>query len=357
MSRQLQNKETAAIPIDQIRDVQQLESALSDPSPAAIEAMAKTDGDLVLLGVNGKMGPTLAMMARKASDIAGVKRNVIGVSRFGSGSEPVREQLENAGIQTVACDLLNRKQVASLPDAKNIIFLAGMKFGSAADTATTWAMNAYLPALVCERYPDSRIAAFSTGNVYGPVSVESGGATEQDPILPVGEYAMSCLGRERMFEYFSRTQGLPVSIIRLNYAVELRYGVIVDLALKLKQSQPIDLQTGYFNAIWQADANAMTLASLPLADSPPFVINVTGPETLSVRQVVAMLGEEMGIEPTFTGQEGSDALLSCGQMGHDRLGYPRQPIGTVIRAVARWVNEGGEVLNKPTKFESRDGRF
>lgn len=343
--------------LEEIDSVERLEASLSHPSPIAVEAMSKVQGDVVLLGVNGKMGPTLARMVRRASDLAGVKRRVIGVSRFGSNSVAIRAQLEGEGVETVQCDLLDRRRVSELPDAENVIFMAGMKFGSTGDTSTTWAMNAYLPGLVCERYVDSRIAAFSTGNVYGLVPATAGGSCEADELRPVGEYAMSCLGRERVFEYFSRTQGTKTAIIRLNYAVELRYGVLLDVAQKVKHSEPISLEVGHFNVIWQADANAMTLAALPQADSPPFVLNVAGPELLSVRQVAARFGEIFGIEPVFTGQERAESLLSCGQKGHELYGYPRRPIGTQIRAVAKWVQRGGEVLNKPTKFESRDGRF
>jgi nucleoside-diphosphate-sugar epimerase len=341
--------------LEAIDTVEALEAALSDPTPVAVEAMAKIDGDVVLLGVNGKMGPTLAVMAKRASELAGVKRRVIGVSRFSSGSDETRKRLEAHGVETVRCDLLDRRELKELPDADNVIFMAGMKFGSTGEPSTTWAMNAYLPGLVCEHYAWSRIAVFSTGNVYGLSAVTSGGSRETDEPQPIGEYAMSCLGRERVFEHFSRKHGTKMSIIRLNYAVEYRYGVIVDLALKIQRSEPIGLSVGHFNGIWQADANAMSLASL--ADAPPFVLNVAGPELLSVQQVASQLGEMMGIEPVFTGQPGADAYLSCGHKGHELYGYPRRPIASVIRDAARWVQNGGEVLNKPTKFESRDGRF
>lgn len=343
--------------LNAIDTVEALESALSDPSPAAVEAMSRLNGDLVLLGVNGKMGPTLAVMAKRATELAGVKRRIIGVSRFGAGSDAARRRLEARGVETLQCDLLERCEIAKLPDAANVIFMAGMKFGSTGDPSTTWAMNAYLPGLVCERYADSRIAVFSTGNVYGLSTVASGGSRETDEPNPVGEYAMSCLGRERVFEHFSRKQGTRVSVIRLNYAVEYRYGVIVDLALKVRRSEPIDLTVGHFNAIWQADANAMSLATLADADAPPFVVNVAGPELLSVRQVAEQLGALMDVEPKFTGLPREEAYLSCGHRGHKRYGYPRCAIGSVIRGVARWIMSDGEVLNKPTKFELRDGRF
>lgn len=345
------------VDIHSIDTIDRLESVLSEPSTAAVDAMSKIQGDIILLGVNGKMGPTLAMMSRRASELAGVKRRIIGVSRFGSGSEAVRKQLEESGIETIRCDLLERSEVKRLPDADNVIFMAGMKFGSSGNESATWAMNTYLPGLVCERYPQSRIAVFSTGNVYGPVSALSGGSCEADTPKPVGEYAMSCLGRERMFEHFSLTRGTRVVTIRLNYAVELRYGVIVDLALKVMRSEPINLEVGQFNAIWQGDANSMTLAALPSAESPPYILNVAGPELLSVRQVAVRLGELIGTEPVFEGTHQPEALISCGHKGHERYGYPGQPIGSVIRAVAAWISRGGEVLDKPTKYESRDGRY
>ena len=338
-----------------IRDVDHLEELLSDPSPAAIDAMRRVEGDIVILGVAGKMGPTLARMARRALDAAGLPGRVIGVSRFSSPAP--QRALEQHGVETIRCDLLDEEALARLPDAANVIFMAGRKFGSTADESLTWAMNTHLPALVCRRYRTSRIAAFSTGNVYGLTSNGRGGSREDDVPAPVGEYAMSCLGRERMFEYFSRAHRTPVAILRLNYATEMRYGVLVDLARRVRQGEPIDVTMGYFNVIWQADANAMALAALAHASSPPFIVNLTGPEELGVRAVCTELARLLGVEVSFAGQEARDALLSNGARGWERLGAPRVDASRLLEWTADWTRRGGESLDKPTHFESRSGRF
>jgi nucleoside-diphosphate-sugar epimerase len=331
-----------------IRDVAHLEELLSEPSAAAIDAMRWADGDVVVLGVAGKMGPTLARMARRAMDAAGVSHRVIGVSRFSSADQ--QRALEAHGIETIRCDLLDEAALARLPETPNVIFMAGRKFGSVGDEPLTWAMNAHLPALVCSRYRRSRIVAFSTGNVYGLVPHGRGGS-------PVGEYAMSCLGRERMFQYFSRAHEIPVAVLRLNYAVEMRYGVLADLAGRVLRREPVDLTMGYFNVIWQADANAMALAALPHASTPPLIVNVAGPEELSVRGVCTELGRLQNIKVSFTGGEAGDALLSDGSRGWALLGRPRVDAAQVLRWTADWVRRGGENLGKPTHFESRAGQF
>ncbi len=339
---------------DTIRDLDHLVDLLSEPTPAAIEAV-RGGGDIVILGVAGKMGPTLARMARRAIDAAGVDGRVIGVSRF---SSPVqRRALEASGIATVRCDLLDGPAVASLPDAPNVVFMAGRKFGSTGDEALTWALNTHLPSLVCRRYRGSRIVAFSTGNVYGLTPPGRGGSREDDAPAPVGEYAMSCLGRERMFEYFSRTDGTPVAILRLNYATEMRYGVLVDLAGRVARGEAVDVTMGYFNVIWQADANAMALAALPHASTPPLVVNVTGPEELSVRTVCTELARRLNTGMSFRGREADDALLSNGSRGWALLGAPRADARRLIDWTADWIRRGGETLAKPTHFESRAGRF
>ena len=261
--------------------VDQLDELLSAPTPAVVETLAGLEGDILVLGVAGKMGPSLALMARRASQAAGVERRVIGVSRF--PSVETRAALEARGVLTIRCDLTHEDAVALLPEAPNVVFMAGMKFGSTGQEARTWAMNTYAPAVVCRRYPESRIVAFSTGNVYGLTPAGAGGSVESDALRPLGEYAQSCLGRERIFEHFSRTQGTRVAIVRLNYACELRYGVLVDLARAVWNGEPVDLTMGSLNAIWQADANAMALRTLAHVASPPFVVNVTGAEQLSAR--------------------------------------------------------------------------
>jgi len=338
-----------------IPDVATLDTLLSEPSDRLVETMRGIDGDLVILGVAGKMGPTLARMARQASDRAGVRRRVIGVARFSSPDQAAA--LEAHGIETIRGDLLDDRTLRALPDAPNVVFMAGRKFGSSGAESLTWAMNCYLPARVCDRYAASRIVAFSTGNVYGSSPVGRQGSTEDDPPQPVGEYAMSCLGRERMFEHFSLGRGIPVAIVRLNYAVELRYGVLADLAHRIACGEPIDVTMGYFNAIWQADANAMALASLARTASPPFVFNVAGPEELSVRATCEALARRMGRAVAFTGTEAPDALLSNGARGWEAFGRPRVDAARLIEWTADWVARGGASLDKPTHFESRDGRF
>lgn len=343
---------------DRVPDVEALEELLSRPPAGLVEAMGRIAGDILVLGVAGKMGPTLARMAKRASEAggaAGVERKVIGVSRFSNPAE--RDKLQAHGIETVKADLLDETALAALPDAPNVIYMAGMKFGSSGQEALTWAMNTHLPAAVCQRYRDSRIVAFSTGNVYGMVPLASGGSIETDTPQPDGEYATSCLGRERMFEYFSQSLGLPVSIVRLNYACELRYGILVDLAQKIAAGQTIDLTMGTFNIIWQGDANAASLLALEHCASPADVFNLAGPETLGVRRVCEQLAKLMDKPVTFTGEPAPQALLSNGQRGHRRYGYPTVGVDQLMQWVADWVGRGGETLGKPTKFEVRDGKF
>jgi nucleoside-diphosphate-sugar epimerase len=340
--------------VSAIETEEQLEDALSAPTDAVVEVLGGLRGDIILLGVAGKMGPSLARMARRGSDAAGVRRRVIGVSRFSSGGE---EALRAHGVEAIGCDLRDPEQVARLPDADNVVYLAGKKFGSTGDETTTWVMNCYVPGVVCRRYRGSRIVAFSTGNVYGLVPVGGGGSRETDAPQPVGEYAMSGLGRERIFEGFSRAFATPTALIRLNYACDLRYGVLVDLARQVWAGEPVDLTMGYLNTIWQGDANDLTLRALPLADTPPRVLNLTGPELLSVRDVTVRLGRLLGKPVRFTGSESPTALLSDARASLDLLGHPRVSADRLIEWVADWVRRGGRSLNLPTHFESRDGRF
>lgn len=338
-----------------IETIDHLEELLSQPTPAVQDALRKLEGDVMLLGVAGKMGPTLARMAKRASDAIGVKRRVIGVARFTSPHEAAR--LNARGIETIRCDLLDDEAVAQLPDAPNVIFMAGMKFGATGNESATWAMNSYLPGVVCRKFRRSRIVAFSTGNVYGLVPVGGAASVEGDAPHPVGEYAMSCLGRERVFEHFSRALRIPVALVRLNYACELRYGVLVDLALKVWRGEPVDLQMGWFNIVWQGDANAMTLLALAHAVSPPFVVNVAGPELLRVREVCARFGELMARPVKFSGVEAHNALLSDAGRAFQLWGKPSVSADQLIERVADWVINGGPTLGKPTHFESRDGKF
>ncbi len=338
-----------------IRDLAHLETLLIEPSPAAIEAMRAAGGDVLVLGAGGKMGPTLARMARSAMTAAGVPHRVIAVSRF--SSPDLQRALEAHGVETVRCDLLDPSALARVPEAPNVIYMAGRKFGSTGDEKLTWAMNTHLPALVCQRFQRSRIVAFSTGNVYGLTPHGRGGSREDDTPAPVGDYAMSCLGRERIFEYFSATLGIPVAILRLNYAVEMRYGVLVDLASRIRCGEPVDLTMGFVNVIWQADANATALAALAHAAAPPLVVNVAGPEELSVRSACEELARRLGTPVSFTGREAGDALLSNGALGWKLFGRPRVDAGRLLAWTAGWVRRGGETLGKPTHFESRAGHF
>lgn len=338
-----------------IADVTQLDALLSEPTAALVDVMRGLDGDIIVLGVAGKMGPTLARMAKRASDQAGVPRRVIGVARFSDHRQ--QEALQAHGVQTIACDLLDAAAVGRLPDAPHVIFMAGRKFGSSGRESLTWAMNCHVPAIVCQRYASSRIAALSTGNVYGLTRVGRGGSLESDAPRPAGEYAMSCLGRERMFEHFSTSAGTPTAILRLNYATELRYGVLVDLARRVRAGETIDVTMGHVNVIWQGDANAMALTALGRVASPPFIVNLAGPEELSVRETCEKLAAAMGCVVRFTGREAGDALLSNGARGWSALGQPRVNASRLIAWTADWVTRGGDSLDKPTQFESRDGRF
>ena len=338
-----------------IQDVQQLEEALSRPSEEVIETMGRIEGDIMVLGVGGKIGPTLAMMARRASDAGGIKRRVIGVARF--SSPELREHLTSHGIETIACDLLDRKALENLPEVPNVLYLAAKKFGSTGAESMTWAMNVYLPGLVSEKFSASRIVAYSTGNVYPLVPTDSDGSTETSPTEPVGDYAMSCLGRERVFSHFSETRGTRVSLVRLNYATELRYGTLVDIAGQVLAEQPVDLSMGYFNAVWQGDSNAMTLRALDHVSSPPFVVNLAGPEKLSVRHCAEYLGQLMGKTAAFTGTEAPDAFLSDGRLGYEKLGQITVNAKVMMRLIADWQLRGGSTLGKPTHFQTRDGRF
>jgi nucleoside-diphosphate-sugar epimerase len=337
------------------QDIEELDEFLSEPTQAVVRTLGALDGDIVILGVGGKMGPSLARMAKRASEIAEVPRRVIGVSRF--SSPKLESQLHTWGVETVRCDLLDCKSLSALPDAPNVVFMAGMKFGTTGQESMTWAMNSFLPGLVSERYRLSRIAAFSTGNVYGLSPVSLGGSSEQDVPNPLGEYAMSCLGRERIFEHFSRTNQTKMSILRLNYATELRYGVLMDIAQRVYSGQSVPLSMGYLNAIWQGDASVMSLQALARASVPPLVINIAGPELLSVRRVAEQFGEHLRKSVCFEGQESGDALLSNAKKSYELFGHPRVRAEQVISWIADWVSRGGETLAKPTHFEERTGRF
>ena len=333
----------------------ELEERLSRPTPEVVAALRDAPGDVVVLGAGGKMGPSLTAMVRRASELLGDGRRIIAVSRWGNAADAAR--LEGMGVELVRADLLDGATWATLPDAPNMLFLAGQKFGTTSAPSLTWMTNTVLPARAAERYRAARIVAFSTGNVY-PLSRATGtGSCETDPLSPVGEYAASCVGRERVFEDAASRWGTRVSIIRLNYAVDLRYGVLVDLAQRIVHGEAIDLQMGHVNCIWQGDASAMALRTLPLASAPPFVLNVTGSERISVRAMALELGRLLGRAPRFAGREGDDALLSNTDRAQSLFGAPSVGEQTLAAWVAEWVQAGGRTLGKATRFERRDGAF
>ncbi len=338
-----------------IRTEQELEEILSRPSPEDLDAVRALSGDLLILGVGGKMGPSLARRAARAARAAGVKRRVIAVSRFSNPG--LRRNLESDGIDTVEADLLDPMRLGGLPWAQNVIFMAARKFGSTGNEPLTWAMNAWLPAQVAQRYRNCRIVAFSSGNVYPLVEARGGGATEETAPEPVGEYAQSVLARERMFQYFSSLHGTPVVLLRLNYAVELRYGVLVDIGRRVWEGEPVDVTMGYANVIWQGDANSVCLRSFPLCQSPPGVLNLTGPETVSVRDIAGEFGRRFGVKPVIAGEEAPTALLNNASRCHALFGKPDVSVEQMIDWIAGWIRAGGASLDKPTHFEIRDGRF
>ncbi len=338
-----------------IESVESLEEQMARPSALDRESVRRLEGDFIVLGAGGKMGPSLARRIKRAANAAGVSRRVIAVSRFSSAA--LIDELNQNGIETIACDLLDRDAVAKVPVCKNVLFLSGRKFGSTDRPDLTWVTNTVIPAHVACHYRNSRIVAFSTGNVYPLVTLSSGGSVESDAPGPVGEYAQSCLGRERVFEYYSREHGTPCLLFRLNYAVDLRYGVLVDIARSVFTGQPVDLTIPASNVIWQGDANSYALRCLEHCSSPARVLNVTGPEVISVRRVAESFAGLLHREPVFKGEEGNRALLSNASLCHSLLGHPEVKLEVLMHWVAHWVERGGVSLDKPTKFEVADGRF
>jgi len=337
------------------QDVEQLEDQLSTPTTEVIEALARCDSDIVLLGVGGKMGPTMARMARRAMDEAGVQRRVIGVSRFRDPG--VREKLSGWGVETFACDLVQREQVQALPDAGHVIHLAGFKFGASQSPEQLWAINCQAPLLVSQRYQDTPIVAFSTGSLYGMVNVSSEGSLEEDPPRPDGEYSMAAVCRENIFRYYSQALQIPMVILRLNYATELRYGILVDLASQVVADEPVDISMTCFNVIWLSDANAMTLRAIEHGSSPARVLNITGPDTLRVPDVCQQMGDQLGRSVALTGEESGMAFLSNSSVAYPLLGHPLIDANTMLRWTVDWVGQGRENLGKPTKFQVRDGSY
>jgi len=337
------------------QSVEQLEYVLSTPPADVVEMFSRLEGHLLLLGAAGKMGPTMARMAQRAIVESGSKMRLTAVSRFSDPS--LHDRMQEWGIETIACDLLQPTLVATLPDCTHLINLTGFKFGASANPTLTWATNCDIPATLCRRFPESKIVAFSTGNVYAMVAPTTGGSLEGDSLQPVGEYAMAALGRERLFQYYCEQLQIPTLLVRLNYATELRYGVLADIATSVLNDQSIDVTTGFVNVIWQGDANAMTLRCLELPTVPARPINLTGPVGLSVRSVAQQIAALVGITLEVTGTERDTALLSQATHNYELLGTPQMDLETMLRWTVQWLQQGGTSLGKPTKFNAADGKF
>ena len=339
----------------EIKTEEELENVLTEPAPSLVQFIPRVASPLVVLGAGGKMGPTLCVLAKRAAEQARHNLDVIAVSRF---SDPqCKAWLNKRGVTTLDADLLRCEDVERLPDSSNVIYLVGLKFGTAQNPSLTWAMNTVPPALVSQRYAGSKIVALSSGNVYPPINVNTPGSQEEDPLTPVGEYSNAVVARERIFEFYSRHNNTPMALIRLFYAMELRYGVLVDLATKILRGEPISLANGYFNCIWQGDANEMIIRSLSLAAAPPARFNLCQPQVYSLRSVAVELGEHMNIAPLFANSEASTALIGDPSRICQALGRPGTRFEQVLKWTADWVRKGRRTLNKPTHFEVRDGIY
>lgn len=334
---------------------EKLNEMLTTPTQSLIDDIAKIKGDIMVLGAGGKMGPTLCILAKNAIKSAKISKRVIAVSRF--SDEEVVNFLHENGVETISCDLLDNDSLDSLPEVENVIYMAGRKFGTDGSEYLTWAMNSTLPAFVAYKFRKSRIVVFSSGNIYPIVPLSSGGCTEEDNVRPVGEYAMSCLARERAFEYAANKYGTNVFIYRLNFAVDLRYGVLFDCAKKIIDGVPISLTTPVFNFIWQGSANEIAIRGLLHASSPARKMNVTGPETVSIRAAALKLGKYLGKEPIFENEEGTSAYINNSSLAMETFGYPSVSAETLIRWQAEYILDGGKTIDKPTHFEERGGSY
>ncbi|NLR57388.1 NAD(P)-dependent oxidoreductase [Chitinophaga polysaccharea] len=338
-----------------MKQLETLVDSLLQPSAALVADMAALEGDILILGVGGKIGPSLAKLARQAIDRAGVKKRVIGVSRL---TEPgLKEQLEQDGIEAIAADLMNDADLQALPDVENVLYLAGTKFGTTGKEAFTWAMNTYLPGRVAEKYRHSRIVVYSTGNVYPFTPVAGGGADESTAASPLGEYGQSCLGRERIFQHFSGKYQTPLLVYRLNYANDLHYGVLLEIAKAVREERPIDIRMGHVNVIWQGDANEMALRGLLHCAAPAKLLNITGPETAPVKWIAREFGKLFGKTPQFTGEEQPTALLSNAAESFRLFGYPKVSLKQMIGLTAAWLEQGGRTIQKETHFQEREGQY
>jgi nucleoside-diphosphate-sugar epimerase len=338
-----------------MKDINKLYESLLVPSEALVSDIAALKGDILILGVGGKMGPALARLAKQAVDDAGVKKRIIGASRFSEAG--LQDELNSLGIETYKADLLQDDQLNALPDVENVLYLAGTKFGTTGKESFTWAMNAYLPGRVAQKYKNSKIVVFSTGNVYPLTPVLMGGADESLAPQPVGEYAQSCLGRERLFQYYSSMHNTPILIYRLNYANDVTYGVLMEIARSVKEKKPVDLSMGHVNVIWQGDANEIALRAIHHCSVPSKILIVTGPEIIPVRWIAKEFGKLFGQSPEFVNQEQDTALLSNAAESFRLYGYPKVPLKKMMEVIVEWINEGGRVINKPTHFQERKGQF
>jgi nucleoside-diphosphate-sugar epimerase len=344
--------QTATSTLDRFHDVEHLEEVMTSPNQQLIAEFGRVDGDLIILGVGGKIGPTLARLAKRAAP----NKRIIGVARF--SEKGLRKKLSSWGIECIEADLLDRKQIEALPKPRNAIFMAGRKFGSTGTEELTWAMNAYVPAMVAEAFAGSRIVAYSTGCVYPYVNVLHGGATEATPATPPpGAYANSCVAREQMFFYFSRSRKTMGRVIRLNYAIDMRYGVLHDVAWRVFKGEPLDLAMGHVNVIWQGDASGMVLRALAHCTVPASPINISGPEIISVRWLAHAFGQRFGKTPVLTGSEAADGWLINSSQAMRLFGYPQVPLERMIDWQAEWISRGMPSLGKETHFDVRDGAF
>lgn len=338
------------------KTLQKIEKKMNTASDALIQDVKRIEGDIIILGVSGKIGYNLSALLMDALTKAGIKKRVYGVARF-SGGQKSRQALEDLGITTLVADFMDEAALKNLPQVENVIYMVGYKFGSTGNEAYTWALNSYLPGRIAEIYKNSKIVSFSTGCVYPLVDVRHAAPSEEMAPDAVGEYAQSCLGRERIFEYFAETHKTPTVIYRLNYAIDVRYGVLVELAKAVYEERPIDVTMGSVNVIWQPDASEMAIRSLLHTTVPANILNITGPETLSIRWIAERFAFIMKKEVEFIGEEAPTALLNNASKSHELFGYPNTTAREMIDIVATWVMEDGTLIDKPTHFQEREGKY
>lgn len=340
---------------NEILDESLLLDVMTNPGEALVESLSKVGGPLVVVGAGGKMGPSLCLLAKRAAALGGKDLDVVALSRFSNRSE--REWLESHGIQTQRFDALADNDQADLPDASHVVYLVGMKFGTGTNPELTWATNTIAPANISRRYSSVPMVALSTGNVYPNTPTDAAGSREDSPLTPLGEYANAAVARERIFGHYSRTQGSRCALLRLNYALDLRYGILVDLGKSIMEDKPIDLTMSRVNCIWQGDANDRILRSLELVESPAVAFNLTSSQSYLVRDLASQLGHHLGKDPRFVGEPARTALLSDSTRLCELLGEPETPIETVIHWTASWLKRGGAILGRPTKFQVTDGKY